>query len=119
MSECRFATEPMKNSFIKSSIILGSLFIFFPFWAFADCKNVGYTTVYVNGIFTPSKDLVKKDQRLLEDNFSQYSHFKDVKFVTGYNPSHLAGAGDLIQVVFEMLGGSISDYDLKNILFNI
>ena len=38
---------------------------------------------------------------------------------TGYNPSHLAGLGDMAQSAAQLLGGSVSDFDLDTILMQI
>jgi|GEM_PF-1951062 len=84
----------------------------------AGCSSSGYTVIYVNGILT-SKEQADNDRKFLEKNFIAGSKLTDVKFLTGYNASHLAGAGDLAESVSQAYGASISDYDLNTILMQV
>ncbi len=99
------------------TIFLLSL-IFLPAAAFASCGADGYTAVYVNGILTNEVD-ARKDKNNLESNFVYISGRTDVKFLSGYNQSHLGGAGDLIESASQLLDSSVSNYDLNTILLQI
>ena len=90
-----------------------------PHNVFAACSTDGFTVVYVNGIFTSTKILADQDRDNLRDKFIGLTSRKDVQFITGYNPSHLAGAGDLIESASQLLGSSINNYDRDTILLQI
>lgn len=84
----------------------------------AVCAEKGETVVYVNGILTNLVD-AKNDLFKLKTEYLEKNNESDVHFINGYNPSHLAGLGDLVQSVFQAFGSSISDYDLHTILRQI
>ncbi len=90
----------------------------FPSAVFASCGATGSTVIYVNGILTNKRD-AGDDLYLLKTNFKEKTGRDDVRFLTGYNPSHLAGAGDLIQATSQLFNFSISDFDLNTILLDI
>ncbi len=102
------------------NLFLILVFLFTPFsYAFGACRADGQTVVYVNGILT-SIDDAKKDLGVLEDKFEKkFGKNTGTHFINGYNPSHLAGAGDVAQTVAQIFGTSISDYDLDTILLQI
>jgi len=83
-----------------------------------ECRETGYTVIFTNGIFT---DRVKaeSDFSILKRVFAEKSNLQDVTFRLGYNPSHLAGLGDAVQVMSQALGSSISSFDLQTILMQI
>ncbi|MBI5004639.1 MAG: lamin tail domain-containing protein [Candidatus Lloydbacteria bacterium] len=56
---------------------------------------------------------------VLQGKFQKKFNDADITFITGYNPSHLAGLGDLVQSAAQMLDSSISDHDLNTILTQI
>ncbi|MCW9054868.1 MAG: hypothetical protein OQJ98_02720 [Candidatus Pacebacteria bacterium] len=61
-----------------------------------------------------------KDDLGLFGNLYSIRNPKDkVSFINGYNPSHLAGLGDAVQVVSQAMGSSVNSYDLKTILMQI
>ncbi|MDP3999517.1 MAG: lamin tail domain-containing protein [bacterium] len=101
---------------ISLFILLVSLL---PSSVFGACAIDGVTVVYVNGMLTSKRNDADLNKKLLKDNFEKISNRTDVTFLTGYNPSHLAGAGDLIQATSQLLGFSISNYDLNTILLQI
>ena len=73
----------------------------------------------MNGILT-SENEAKDDLNTLRDKFEKkLGKNTGTIFITGYNPTHLAGAGDLVQSAAQMLGWSVSDYDLDTILMQI
>jgi len=117
----------MKINFneINQKYLINS-FLFFCFCIFlfplnvqAQCDSNDYIVVYVNGIFTPTRDLAEKDQAILEEKFKKITKRSDVTFITGYNESHIGGLGDLVQVASQILKNPISDYDLKTILIQL
>src|SRR3990167_11105119 len=85
---------------------------------FAYCSEEGATVVYINGIFTSLND-AKSD--LSELKYEYRTKIKDysVNFINGYNPSHLAGLGDLVQSAFQTFYSSASDFDRDTILLQI
>ncbi|MBI4652756.1 hypothetical protein HY750_00685 [Candidatus Kuenenbacteria bacterium] len=116
----------MKINFNYQKYLIG-IFLFscfcvflFPQNIFAQCSDDGYTVIYINGIFTPTKKLADADRDLLKDKYEkQFGINKAIVFRTGYNPSHLAGLGDVIESASQMLNAPISDYDFKTILNQI
>src|ERR1700729_59218 len=81
----------------------------------SDCNDSGFTVIYVNGILT-NKDAAKKDKDLLEKLFISRTKRTDTDFINGFNPSHLAGAGDVLDSMMQAYGDTSVDYDLTNIL---
>jgi len=90
-----------------------------PAHVFAACRDTGATLIFVNGILNSRKDADESKAQLQVAFQNKFGSIVNIKFITGYNPSHLAGAGDLAQSAAQVLGGSISDYDLKTILMQI
>jgi hypothetical protein len=83
------------------------------------CSANGYTVVFVNGIFD-TEEQARVDKDKLEAVFIRSTKVNEpVNFQLAYNPSHLAGAGDLAETISQMLFAPISDLDLKTILRNI
>jgi hypothetical protein len=84
----------------------------------ASCNENGYTVILVNGIFNTlpeAQDSKSKLSKLLAvSNFAE-----PVNIQLGFNPSHLAGGGDLIQSVFQTFNAPISNYDLDTILMQL
>ena len=89
-----------------------------PVLSFASCISEGATVIYVNGILT-SKGNAKDDTGLLGGVYEIKTGRKDIKFINGYNESHLAGGADILQSIAQTFGSSISDFDLKTILIQI
>ena len=84
-----------------------------------DCSGEGYTVVYVNGIFT-NKDKAKQDKDSLNKRYrDRYPLSDNVKFILGHNPSHIAGAGDLLQTVSQSLMQPSNTFDRDTILMDI
>ncbi|MDD5164861.1 MAG: DUF2341 domain-containing protein, partial [Patescibacteria group bacterium] len=114
----------MKINFNKiyQKYLIGIFLFFcflFPLNVQAQCNGKGYTIVYVNGIFTPTEKLADADRNKLSDKYKEYFDISNINFITGYNPSHLAGLGDLVQAASQILENPISDFDLKTILQRI
>ena len=100
------------------TIPLSIIFILIPFVTFAFCSSDGYTVVYINGILTKQDD-ANNDVNALQRQFFKKSNLKGVVFRNGYNESHIAGAGDLIESASQLLNSSISNYDRDTILLQI
>src|SRR3989344_4572642 len=86
------------------SVFITAIFVttFLPIYAFALCSSDGYTIVYINGILT-SKSEADNDKDSLQRQFIRRSDTQGVAFRTGYNASHLAGAGDLYKSIQQAL----------------
>jgi len=105
----------MKKVFIAVLII-----ILMPLIVVADnnCLEEGYSIVYVNGIFT-EEEKAEEDRRLLIEKMAIFSNLGNTNVILGYNPSHLAGAGDLLQAVSQALMRPVNTFDKNTILLSI
>ena len=103
-----------------SARILASVFLlFFPLITLASsCDLPGATVVYVNGVLTSYAD-AKKDLGRLQTEYIRKTGDYSTNFITGYNESHLNGAGDLLQSLAQAFNLSVSNYDLDTILMQI
>src|SRR3989344_5963003 len=90
----------------------------FPLLAQAACLSTGYTVIFVNGIFN-TEEQARKSLATLNFKFGDSYKSEPVTFRTGYNPSHLAGLGDLAQLAVQSFGTSISTFDRDTILLQI
>ena len=95
--------------------IIISLLTLLPNFTLAECKNNGFTVVYINGIFT-SETQAKKDLLRLQTKYEEKRSISNVEFLNGYNESHIDGVGDLIKSITQAYGFGGLDYDLTNIL---
>jgi len=82
------------------------------------CSNNGITVVYINGIKTNEQN-AKKTMGELQKAFEDVYGKGHAVFLTGYNPSHLAGFGDIAETISQMRDSSISNYDRDTILLQI
>ena len=89
-----------------------------PNFVSAACAADGETVVYINGIFTSKRQAQEDSDNLKDEYYTRISN-SDVNFINGYNPSHLAGFGDLAQAAAQIRGKSISNYDRNTILLQI
>lgn len=104
-----------------ATLLISTVFLFGPLTALAACTASGATIVYVNGIFGDLRE-AREDLRKLELTYQEKTGDFETKFVNGYNPSHLGGAGDLIKSIMQAYVGErpfIEDTDLKTILLQI
>lgn len=90
------------------------LFISLPLSVQAACSTEGYTIVFVNGIFDTEKDAIE-DGKLLQDKLPFEINGQTITVKTGYNQSHVAGAGDLAETYFPAL----DQFDLDTVLRQI
>lgn len=102
---------------MKIAISICSLF-FFPTFVFAACSEKGASVVYINGIFTPLAT-AKIDLNKLRTEYGDRTGDSTVKFYNGYNPSHIAGLGDITHAAAQALDSSISRFDLDTILMQM
>ena len=110
----------MKQSFLL--ILSALLALAAPHAYAAPCSSDGVTAVFVNGILT-TEDVAKSDKAAVEQVFRERTGRSDIRFVAGYNPSHLAGAGDVLKLIEQSYVGGvdepIDDFDLQKILQQI
>src|SRR3989344_9700585 len=100
-------------------IVKLTLFLFLlPAIASASCLKEGFTIVFVNGIFN-TRQQADASVRTLSDYLGQEFNGEPLTVQTGYNPSHLAGLGDLVQVAVQSFGTSVSTFDRDTILLQI
>ncbi len=104
----------------KGIIFIITLVLFiFPSFSYAiDCSSSESTVVYINGIFT-SENQARDDLKELKFEYKNKGKIDNIKFINGYNESHLSGAIDLIESVTQAYQGASLDYDLTNILTQI
>jgi hypothetical protein len=101
----------------RFSLIFSILFLL-PYVVQSECLNRGYTVVFVNGIFT-SKLEALKSTKVLDDKLNDEFNGEPVVVKLGYNPSHIAGLGDLAQAAIQGFAGTISTFDRDTILMQI
>jgi hypothetical protein len=104
-----------------SALILGFFVLFTPAFTAAEditCANQGYTVVFVNGIFG-DKIKAQFDAGKLWYQLGKEYNSEPLTVRLGYNPTHLAGAGDLAQVATQLFMTPVSSFDLKTILMQI
>lgn len=82
------------------------------------CSAGGFTVVYVNGVFT-TEDQATADMHSLQNLIGSTTLGQSVAFVTGYNPVHLDGLGDVLESISQAFNTPISGYDLETILAQI
>lgn len=104
---------------IKTALAVLILIILSSFSTYAvACQDRGYTIIYVNGILTGQDSAI--DQKIDIKNLVPPDVMGEpVAVELGYNPSHLAGFGDLIESASQLLDSSVSNYDLNTILLQI
>lgn len=107
---------------MPKKIFLLLAFFCFPFVAQASfCNEKAATVVYINGIFS-TEEKARKDLERLKIEFQNIKKDQNIRFLNGFNPSHLGGGGDLVKAWFQNHvadGIYADDYDLKTILINL
>jgi hypothetical protein len=86
--------------------------------ATSSCSAQGYTVVYVNGVFD-TEIQAKQNRKALADQLPFELNGQPLTVQLGYNPTHLAGAGDLVQSAAQLFNKSVSNFDLDTILLQI
>src|SRR3989344_3823958 len=80
------------------------------------CSSSGYSIVTINGIFTNEKE-ASKNLLALKNELKSYLHNNQpISYEYLHNPSHLAGAGDVLKGIQQGLFDQKSDYDLTEML---
>ena len=81
------------------------------------CSSNGYTILTVNGIFTDEVE-ARENKRALERKLLVFPTYKNepLKVDYLYNPTHLLGVMDLVDVLSQMVIDDNSDYDMVEIL---
>ncbi|MDO8517774.1 MAG: hypothetical protein Q7S26_00575 [bacterium] len=80
----------------------------------ASCSANGYTVVFVNGVFA-TETQARADTNALSRYLGGQFNSQPITYQTGYNQTHLAGAGDLVETYFPVF----DTYDLNTILIQI
>lgn len=93
-------------------------FFLLPNFVLAACVSNGATVVYINGIFTSEKE-ASADLDSLHRKYISRTGDLNTEFINGYNPSHIAGLGDIAEAAAQTLNSPISDFDLNTILLQI
>jgi len=99
----------------KILILFLTLFLLLPNFSFASCSNDGVTVVFINGI-RGDEAAAKQDKIKLEQFFKQKFGNQDVKFINGFNESHVGATTDLIKSIMQGYGYENLDVDLTTIL---
>ncbi len=97
--------------------IFASCFLFFVPHIIASelCSKEGYTVVTINGIFTDKKGAILNRDNLKKNLLPTFNNQPlTIDFL--YNPTHLAGAMDLVDVVAQAVIDKNDDYDMDEIL---
>src|SRR3989344_3812066 len=106
----------MRHRLEKTSQLVFLLILFFLplFVEAAVCSDQGYTAVFINGVFD-TKDHAQENKRSLKSKLGGSFNNESITYVVGYNQTHLAGIGDLIETNFPVF----DDYDLNTILMQM
>ena len=105
----------MKNKVVLVLVFV-LVFLFSPrVFASELCSTNGYTVMTINGINTNESGAIN-NKRVLESHLLPTFNNQPLKVDYLYNPTHLAGAGDLIDTVKQGLFDQKSDYDLTEML---
>jgi hypothetical protein len=83
--------------------------------ALAECNKNGYTILTINGIFTEENE-AKINSFVLSRKLPLNYNGEKVIVDYLYNPTHLAGAGDIFDYIKQGIFDQKSDYDLTEIL---
>src|SRR3989338_11490059 len=103
---------------MKYSLILIFVFIFVPLIVLASCNSTGYTVVYINGILT-TKKYAKLNANKLQDYLGYELNSESLAVHSGYNESHIGGAGDIIESASQLFNSPVSNYDRNTILLQL
>ncbi len=81
------------------------------------CRNEGYTVITINGIFTNESE-AQENRNALRKILPDYFKDEDLLVDYLYNPSHIAGIGDIFDVAYQKHFDTetVRDYDLIEML---
>lgn len=102
---------------MKRIAVLVACMTLVPGYALA-CNASGFTVVYVNGVFT-TRDQATDDTRALAKLIGTTVLGEGIEVVTGYNPMHLDGLGDMLESITQAFNAPISNFDLETILSDL
>ncbi len=94
------------------------ILLLIPSTSLAFCSDEGASVIFVNGILN-TVEQAKDSLKNLRTEYVKRTGDKKTIFLNGYNPSHLAGVGDLIQTAIQGFSTSITEYDQNTILLQI
>ncbi|MBY0472819.1 hypothetical protein K2Q00_00855 [Patescibacteria group bacterium] len=81
----------------------------------SSCSAYGYTVAFINGSFD-TLEKARSNTTALELLLPESYKKEPITVVLAYNPIHLAGVGDMVETVSQMLFNPISNYDFYNLL---
>jgi hypothetical protein len=107
----------------KTALFIGLFLLLVPAFASAQtqsstCSANGYTVVFFNGIFD-SKPEAENDAYKLGYKLGSNYNGQPLTVQLGYNATHLAGAGDILQTAAQLFSKSVSNFDLNTILMEV
>lgn len=109
----------LRSTLVLNFLLLSILFI--PASVFAErqsvCLKNGYSIVTINGIFTNEESAIKNRDKL-RDYLPKTYNGEKIKVDFLHNPSHLAGLGDAVKVVYQKVfeNETVQDYDLVEMI---
>ena len=104
----------MKNKILFVFIFL-FLFCFKNVSANELCSSNGYTVLTINGIFTKESGAIENKNNL-KRKFSNIYNNQPLIVDFLYNPTHLGGLGDIVDVLAQMVVDRNDDYDMTEML---
>ncbi len=101
-------------SLVALTTVLG-----FPALLFADsCSTQGYSVFIVNGIFN-TQEKADEGSDKLKDLLGDSLNKEALTVRSAYNPTHIAGLGDVVQAVTQAFNQPVSNFDRDTILHRI
>lgn len=105
----------MKNKILFVFILVLFFSTFLKVSASNFCLSNGYSIFTINGIFT-TEDEARDNKDRLKDHLQPNYNNQPLKVDFLYNPTHLSGAMDLVDVLRQMIIDDTSDFDMTEIL---
>ncbi len=105
----------MKNRILFIFVLILLLIPIFKVSANETCFLGGYSVFTINGILNNEIDAIKNKDKLKSKFGTTYNN-EPLIFDYLYNPTHLAGAKDLVDTIIQDLVNPTSDYDLIEML---
>jgi len=99
----------------KIFIVLFLLVFFTNVSAQGNCSSFGYTVAAINGVFTNEQEAILNKERL-KQILPQFYNSEPINVDYLYNPTHIAGVGDLVDVINQGFFDSKTDFDLVEML---
>ena len=99
---------------MKRLLALIIAFIVVPSVVIAECSDTSKSIVLVNGILTETEKANRNLEKLRTE--LEGAGLQDFSIINGYNPTHLGGVGDSIQVISQTFGKPLSSFDRDTIL---